>query len=156
VFLPATKARTDDRPAGVSSPPPGGNNECVLVIDDEDLILNVTSRVLRRFGYRVLTARDGAAAVACYAQKRNEIAVVVTDLIMPIMDGPTTIRAIRQMNPNACVVATSGYGTDDLAARAMAAGACHQLPKPYTSEDLLAALHQALNGNSNPKNGSQN
>ena len=60
------------------------------MVDDEASILTITSQTLQAFGYRVLTATDGADAVAVYAQHRNEIAVVLTDMMMPVMDGPAT------------------------------------------------------------------
>ena len=79
---------------------PRGNGETVLVVDDEASILTITSQTLQAFGYRVLTATDGAEAVAIYAQHKNEIAVVLTDMMMPIMDGPATIRALMRINPD--------------------------------------------------------
>src|SRR5450756_3201869 len=78
---------------------PKGNGELILVVDDEESIRAMTVRALQAHGYRTLAARDGAAAMTLYASHRNDIQVVVTDLMMPIMDGVATIRALRKLSP---------------------------------------------------------
>jgi CheY-like chemotaxis protein len=78
---------------------PRGNGQTVLVVDDEVSILSITSQTLQAFGYRVLTARDGADALAIYVQHKDEIAVVLTDMMMPIMDGAGTVQALVRVNP---------------------------------------------------------
>ena len=78
---------------------PIGNGELILVVDDEESIREITRGTLETFGYNVLTASDGTEALAIYADKKNEIAVVLTDMVMPFMDGPATIRALQRMNP---------------------------------------------------------
>jgi CheY-like chemotaxis protein len=83
-----------------------------LVVDDEASILTITSQTLQAFGYRVLTATDGADAVAVYAQHKNEIAVVLTDMMMPVMDGPATIRALMRINPAIKIIAASGLNAN--------------------------------------------
>jgi len=122
---------------------PRGNGEMVLVVDDEASILTLTSQTLQAFGYRVLTARDGADAVAIYAQQRNDIAVVLTDMMMPVMDGLAMMKVLRKINPAVKVVASSGLHAN--AAVATAAGIRHFLPKPYSPETLLNAMRTILN-----------
>jgi CheY-like chemotaxis protein len=78
------------------------------VIDDEASILTIIGQTLRAFGYSVLTATDRAEGVAIYAANRNEIAAVLTDMTMPIMDGPATIRALLRLNPTVKIIAASG------------------------------------------------
>ncbi len=88
VYLPAMESSSEARkeqPKQASLP--RGNGETVLMVDDEASILTITSQTLEAFGYRVLTARDGAEAVAVYAEHKDEIAVVLTDMMMPVMDG---------------------------------------------------------------------
>ncbi len=75
---------------------PLGNGELILVVDDEESIREITRGTLETFGYTVLTASDGTEALALYADKKNEIAVVLTDMVMPFMDGPATIRVLRK------------------------------------------------------------
>ena len=100
VYLPAVEGSTEAGKEQSEQPSLSrGNGETVLVVDDEASILTITSQTLQAFGYRVLTATDGADAVATYAQHRDEIAVVLTDMMMPVMDGTATIYALRRINP---------------------------------------------------------
>jgi PAS domain S-box-containing protein len=124
---------------------PRGNGETILVVDDEASILNISSRTLKAFGYQVITAEDGADAVAKYSQHRDEIAVVLTDMMMPVMDGPATIRALQKLNSTVKIIAASGLNVDRSVAKATAAGVKHFLPKPYTGSALLKTLRAILN-----------
>ncbi|HYH84036.1 MAG TPA: PAS domain S-box protein [Pyrinomonadaceae bacterium] len=144
VYLPAieaTAARAERKRLDL----PEGRGELILVVDDEEAIRQITKGTLETFNYRVLTAADGTEAVAIYAQNRDEVAAVITDMMMPFMDGPATIRALHKMNPRVRVIAASGLGAGDKAAEAAAAGAHIFLPKPYTAERLLKALAELLN-----------
>ncbi|HUE82468.1 MAG TPA: PAS domain S-box protein [Pyrinomonadaceae bacterium] len=123
---------------------PVGHNELILVVDDEDAIRQITRGTLETFGYRVLTASDGTEAVAIYAEHRNEIAVVLTDMLMPFMDGPATIRALRKMNPEVKIIAASGLSTHNKAGEAQLEGVKIFLNKPYTAEKLLRGLAEVL------------
>jgi CheY-like chemotaxis protein len=123
---------------------PRGNGETVLVVDDETSILIITNQTLQAFGYRVLTATDGAEAVAIYAEHKNEIAVVLTDMIMPIMDGTAVIRALRKINPNVKMIAASGLTANGSVAKVSDAGVKHFLTKPYTAGTLLKVMRTTL------------
>ena len=114
------------------------------MIDDEASILTITSQTLQAFGYRVLTATDGAEAVAVYAEHKNEIAVVLTDMMMPIMDGPATIRALMRINPTVKIIAASGLNANGDVAKVSGAGVKHFLTKPYTAGTLLKTLRAIL------------
>ncbi len=147
VYLPAntTLVSTENMVAGQSELP-RGHNELVLVVDDEEPIRNLAQRALERFGYRVLLAADGAEALSLYAPRRNEIDVVITDMVMPGMDGPATIAALKAVNPEIKIVGSSGMASDGGMAKARDAGVRHFIPKPYTAEVMLQTLHQVLNG----------
>jgi CheY-like chemotaxis protein len=116
-----------------------GNGELILVVDDELAIREIAKGTLEAFGYRALTACDGTEAVALYAQHRTEIKVVLTDIMMPYMDGSVTIRALQKLNPNVRIIATSG-----LAENSKIDGVRGFLPKPYTAERLLNALAEVI------------
>ena len=123
---------------------PRGNGETILVIDDELSILTISSKTLQMFNYRVLTASNGAEGVATYATHRNEIAAVLTDMAMPIMDGPATIRALTQMNPDVKIIAMSGYHIEANGSKEGPHGIRRFLAKPYTAETLLKTLNETL------------
>ena len=121
---------------------PRGNGEVVLVVDDEASILTMTSQTLQAFGYRTLTAKDGADAVAIYAQHRNEIAVVLTDMMMPVMDGLAMSNVLRKINPAVKIVGSSGLHANSSVAQV--GGIKHFLPKPYSPEILLKVMRTIL------------
>jgi hypothetical protein len=123
---------------------PTGNGELILVVDDEDSIREITRSTLETFGYNVMTASDGTEALAIYADHKNEVAVVLTDMVMPFMDGPATIRALQRMNPAVRIIAASGLGTGQRAGEGPLEGVAVFLNKPYTAEKLLKTLAQVL------------
>jgi two-component system cell cycle sensor histidine kinase/response regulator CckA len=123
---------------------PVGRGELILVVDDEEAIRQITKGTLETFNYHVITASDGTEAVALYAQHREEVAAVLTDMMMPFMDGPATIRALQKMNPKVRIIAASGLGASDKAAEAASVGVHTFLPKPFTAERLLKALAEVL------------
>ena len=125
---------------------PRGHNELVLVVDDEEPIRKLAQKVLERFGYRVLLASDGNEAISLYQPRRNEIDVVVTDMVMPNMDGPATVSALKAINPEVKIVGSSGWTSTGGMDKATSAGLRHFIPKPYTAETILNTLHDVLNG----------
>ena len=144
VYLPAMKNSSNTPVEDDASLLPRGNGQTVLLIDDEASILNITGQTLRAFGYKSLTAVDGAEGVAMYAQNVHEIAVVVTDMNMPIMNGMTTIRALLRINPMLKIIAASGLNVNGDADKLAEMGVTNSLVKPYTAEALLTALNQIL------------
>lgn len=129
---------------GPTSSPLVGNGELILVVDDEVAIREIAKGTLEAFGYRALTAADGTEAVALYAQNKDEIKVVLTDMMMPFMDGLSTIRALQKMNPQIKIIASSGLTENARIVEASTAGVKTFLAKPYTAGKLLEALHNEL------------
>ncbi len=124
---------------------PTGNNEMILVVDDEMAILEITKATLEMHGYRALTASDGTEAVALYAQHKDEIKLVLTDMMMPYMDGPATIRALQKLNPRVKIIASSGLTETARMAEASSNGGVSKfLTKPYTAEKLLETIAEVL------------
>lgn len=144
VYLPACADSLDPEHEAVDSTPPRGRGQVILVVDDEASIRSITQQTLEAFGYRVLLAADGVEAVAIYAQKSAEIAAVITDMIMPVMDGPTMIEVLTKLNPAIKVIAASGMNGEKDAARTALARARRFLPKPYTAELMLRLLAEVL------------
>ncbi|MDZ4288822.1 MAG: PAS domain S-box protein, partial [Prosthecobacter sp.] len=145
VYFPA-HARTDDtRNPLMQEMHPRGNGEVVLVVDDEESVRSITRRTLEAFGYNVITACDGAEAVALYAEHRDTIEVVLTDMMMPVMDGPAAIRILTRMNPDVRIIAASGLNLNGGGALVADMAVKHFLPKPYTAQTLLLALKELRN-----------
>jgi nitrogen-specific signal transduction histidine kinase len=123
---------------------PRGNGEMILVVDDEASILAITCQTLEHFGYRVLNANDGAEAVAIYAEKKTEIAVVLTDMMMPIMGGTSLVSVLLRINPAIKIVTSSGLSSHGGINSFSEAGVKHFLTKPYTAETLLKTMRAVL------------
>ena len=144
LYLPAVDTPGAEDSAALQTDLPLGHGELILVVDDEESIREITRGTLETFGYTVLTAADGTEALALYADKKNEIAVVLTDMVMPFMDGPATIRALQRMNANVRIIAASGLGIGQRAGEGPLEGVSIFLNKPYTAEKLLNALAELL------------
>jgi len=121
-----------------------GHGETVLVIDDETMIRDTVKSTIERYGYRVITAEDGAQAVALYSQHRNEIGVVLTDMMMPYMDGPATIRALQRLNPDIKIIGASGLADNERVVESKNLKVHGFLRKPFTTRELLTVLASAL------------
>jgi PAS domain S-box-containing protein len=143
VYLPADITADEQAPRPPASMP-RGNGELVLVVDDEESIRKVARRVLERYGYSVLTASNGAEAVALYKERGAAIAAVLTDMSMPVMDGPQTILALQAINPAVRIIGSSGFAADGKLERARSAGVTHFVPKPYTAQTLLEVLRRVI------------
>ncbi|MGH8000214.1 MAG: response regulator, partial [Brasilonema sp.] len=111
VFLPAVE--TTATPLAENLELPKGNGELVLVVDDESPILETTKISLETYNYQVLTASDGIEALALYAQYKDDISVVLVDMMMPSMDGALTIRALQKMNSHVLIIGVSGLVAGD-------------------------------------------
>ncbi|HZI19789.1 MAG TPA: PAS domain S-box protein [Pyrinomonadaceae bacterium] len=146
VYLPAVEMRESAAAADGRPELPTGSGELILVVDDEEAIRQITKGTLETFGYRVLTAADGTEAVALYAQNGQDVAAVLTDVMMPYMDGPATIRALQKMNPQVRVIAASGLAGADKTSEMTSLGVRLFLSKPYTAEKLLKSLAEVLRG----------
>ncbi|MFO1449011.1 MAG: ATP-binding protein [Opitutaceae bacterium] len=145
VYLPASgvKVAAVEGPAS-SRLPDLGHGELVLLVDDDAAALGVTRHVLEVSGYRVITATDGANALSIYHSHRARISVVVTDMMMPVMDGPALVLAIRRIDPNMCFVGVSGLGDNHNQIKAEELAMKHFLCKPFTTAALLATLRASL------------
>jgi PAS domain S-box-containing protein len=145
VYLPATEIISEGQKQQAQRiSMPRGNGETILVVDDEASILTITAKTLQAFGYRVLTATNGAEAVAFYAQNQNQIAVVLTDMMMPVMDGPATVYALTKINPAIKIIAASGLAANGSGNKSPGHNIKHFLTKPYTADMLLTTLRAIL------------
>ncbi|MGB5963709.1 MAG: response regulator [Coleofasciculaceae cyanobacterium] len=122
-----------------------GQGELILVVDDEMAIREITKASLEAYNYKAITASNGIEAVAIYAEHREQISVVLTDMMMPSMDGPTTIRTLQKINPDVKIIAVSGLSSSDKLAQAAGTGVKTFLSKPYTTQELLETIERVRN-----------
>ena len=145
IFLPATpaaKASTQAAP----QPLPRGAGQLVLVVDDEIPVRNAVKKVLEVNGYRVVAAGNGQQALEIFQQHGNEIQLVLTDMMMPVMDGVTLARKLKESNSNLKVIASSGLYGQEERTKLEAIGVAGFLPKPSSSQELLLTVGRVLNG----------
>jgi PAS domain S-box-containing protein len=145
VYLPVTQTRERDCPPADHQELPTGHGELILVVDDEDSIREITKTALETYGYKVLIASDGIEAIALYTQRKEEISVVLIDMMMPSMDGPSTIRVLQKIDPQVKVIGVSGLVSNDKMIEILGNSVKTFLPKPYTSNELLKNLQVVLN-----------
>ena len=144
IFLPAC----GEGEAPARRPPPGplprGQHETILVVDDEESIRQVTRRMLEQQGYRVLDARNGADALDVLSRQSAKVDVVLTDLMMPVMDGPALIHAIHAQYPQLKVITMSGYLAADQLLASLETESLAFLAKPFSAPLLMTTLHRVL------------
>jgi hypothetical protein len=145
VYLPVAEAAQTEPVEDLELPK--GHGELILVVDDEPAIRDITKTSLQTYNYRTLTASDGIEAVALYVEHQEEISVVLTDMMMPSMDGPTTIRTLQKINPQVKIIAVSGLAPNEKLTKAVGAGVKTFLSKPYTVKELLTTLQSVLHPN---------
>lgn len=146
LYFCAADAQTPSKPRLPQGPKPDllGAQELILIVDDDEPVRRITQQTLESFGYRTLTASDGADAIDIYSQHGRQIDLVITDITMPIMGGPATIRALKHLNPKVKVISTSGLADSSTIAQTTQAGGRAFLQKPYTSTTLLSAIRTVL------------
>jgi CheY-like chemotaxis protein len=143
ICFPRAEAAPAAQPApGHAFEAPLGHGELVLFIDDDRSLREMVAPALREHGYRVLSATNGAEALALFRQHEGDVALVLSDLEMPVMDGETTIAALRACRPGLPVIRMSGElksGTQNLAANGNVF-----LQKPFRLEQLLTTIATSL------------
>ena len=142
VYLPAANTNANQKTEYLKTPL--GNGELILVVDDEPSIRDITLTSLEQHNYKAITANDGIEAVALYAQHKNQISGAIIDMMMPSMDGKTTITTLHKMNPNLRMIAVSGLATSEQVPFDNNSSHTAFLPKPYTARELLTTLHSVL------------
>ena len=144
VYLPRGSAEEQAPAALPDVEPPRGNGELVMVVDDDETVLRMTGQTLETFGYMVLPAGDGAEAIGLFSRRHAEIALVVTDMAMPVIDGYALIAALRRINPGVPIIAATGnIGTTQMGQLAKT-GIATILAKPFTADQLLHGVAAML------------
>jgi|GEM_PF-1242917 len=143
VYLPAT---TKPLPTAetIAETKPRRGTECILLVEDEDIIREMAQITLESEGYKVIAAPDGAAALTRYRRDWPTIALVIADMVMPHMSGPELLSKIREINPTARIIVSSGHSQELEGQRMLEHGCLGYLQKPYTANALLTLVRQVL------------
>ena len=144
IHLPAHPVNPAAIAASEDAGPPHGNGELILVVDDDVTVVSITKQTLEVFGYEVLTAEDGAQAIGIFSRRQADIALVLTDMAMPVIDGAALIAALNRMAPDVRIIATTGNPSAASMSKIARTGVTSILTKPYTAEQLLRTLAEAL------------
>lgn len=142
VYFPALD-QTHESPTAEERVDTDGRGENIIIVDDEKSIVEIMKSTLEGHGYSVLTASDGAEAVGVFAERQDSIQLAVIDMMMPLLDGPNTIRSMRKINPLIKVLAVSGMQfeeknlVDQLAVHAF-------IQKPFTAQQLMKKIRNIL------------
>ncbi|HEB50099.1 MAG TPA: response regulator [Desulfobulbus sp.] len=144
VYIPASSAAPE--PLEEKTPASGivQGTGTILLVDDEVMILDVGATILKLAGYRVLQAESGGEAIDLYRKQGDSIDLVILDLIMPDLHGGAVFDRIREMNPRARILLSSGYSIEGHAAAILERGADGFIQKPYGTTELSAMVHQIL------------
>ena len=116
----------------------------MLLVDDEQLIIDVGTQLLERLGYQVITADSGRMAVELFGRHRQQIDVVILDMIMPDMNGSQTFDELKALQPDIKVILSSGYSLDGEASQILQRGCAAFIQKPYALENLSRQLQAVL------------
>lgn len=145
VYLPATTGEPTAKPQPPPDSLPTGRGEGILLVDDDDTSRQVARRTLEQQGYCVEVARNGAEALEIYERDPDRFQLVITDLIMPVMDGVTLLNRLREHTPTLRAIAITGGFSRTEMKKAMEAESVSYLLKPFGASDLMDAVRRALN-----------
>lgn len=146
ILLPPSIGTVDYvRPPSLTPVRPATGNEMVLLVEDETSVRAVGARLLRNNGYVVIEAVDGADAMRqMLGDKLNEVALLITDVVMPHMGGPELVRTLRQRRPTLPVLLVSGYSESGIPSDLMQTPGTIFVEKPFSTEALLSAVRKLL------------
>jgi len=143
VALPRAKTDVDADALERSTVMPRGD-ETVLLIEDDAVVRQLTARILRRQGYKVLVATQANEAIELAADHSTRIDLFLSDVVMPGESGPSVIERLSAVRPSTKVLFVSGYPGDDISRRGVDEGSFRFLAKPYSSEQLAQRVRQVL------------
>jgi len=146
IYLPASEKKVEKEKKSSGQLLKG--KEAILLVDDEEVVLNVSRMILEALGYKVFMARSGQEAIEVYKAKKEEIDLVILDMIMPGMGGENTFDLLKTINPNLKVILSSGYSLNGEATRIMEQGCQAFIQKPFSAKDLSQKIREALDGSS--------
>jgi PAS domain S-box-containing protein len=123
-----------------------GGNETLLLVEDEEMLRELVRNILQAKGYNVLTASDGEGAIRLYAERKNEIAIVISDIGLPKQSGGDLLSRLKEINSAVNVILASGYIEPEEKHRLLESGAIKFIQKPYVPQQILKQVREILDG----------
>ena len=142
IYLPASEKKVikeTEPPKKITK-----GKETILLVDDEDMIIEVGKELLKQMGYKVLVAKSGKAAVELYKSNKDEIEMVILDMIMPDMGGGDTYDKLKEINPDIKALLSSGYSIDGQATEILKRGCDGFIQKPFNIKKMSQKIRQVL------------
>jgi len=121
-----------------------GGHETILVVEDEEMLLDLVKNILEGKGYQVLTAKDGLEAIRVYADHKDEVSLVLSDIGLPKLGGVGVFLKLKEMNPNLKAILASGYLDPELRSEMREAGATDFVQKPYEPNQILKRIRYVI------------
>ena len=144
IYLPASKTPVGNEREGAPAAPAQGRKLSILFVDDEDMIQEIAQEMLQGFGHSVHVCDNGQSAVEYYKQYWKSIDLVILDIIMPHMGGKAAFSALRQINPAAKVLLSSGFSINEEAQSIIDQGALGFIQKPFSSAQIAKAIQETM------------
>ena len=146
IYLPASKK--DQKGSIQVSEELLKGNETILLVDDEETIIKVGKEILEALGYKVIVAFGGREAIEIFRVHKDEVALVILDMIMPDLEGGKTFDALREIDPKASVILSSGYSLNSDAEAIMRRGCKAFMQKPFNVYTLSHTIREAIDNGS--------
>jgi PAS domain S-box-containing protein len=144
IYLPRTEAAVQATPPVVASVPKG--SETILVVEDEDAVRNLVCSVLKKQGYAPIPARNGGEALLRCEQHSGEISLMITDVVMPSMNGGDLAARMRPLRPDMKVLFISGYAEGGIVRQGILQPNTALLGKPFSPSELARKVRETLDG----------
>jgi CheY-like chemotaxis protein len=144
IYLPFERAEIDHVRPPSHEPLPNGNSETILVVEDDAAVRQLVCDVLEESDYTVLCAVDGRDAIAMVARYENDIDLLITDVVMPNMNGPELASRLSITRPEMSVLYVSGYSADDVGDHGVLYDDIEFLQKPFSPQILLQRVREIL------------
>jgi two-component system cell cycle sensor histidine kinase/response regulator CckA len=153
IYLPRHRALAGQAPAEAAAPTPRDvtGQDTILLVEDEEAVRSFAARALRMRGYHVLEAGGGEEALEIVRKDEADIHLLITDVVMPNMDGPTLVRHVKALKPGLAVIFMSGYAEEAFRRNDQNSGDIHFLPKPFGLKQLAAKVKDVLSGQGGSK-----
>jgi two-component system cell cycle sensor histidine kinase/response regulator CckA len=147
IYLPRSRGETSaPAEAAPVAPRDVTGQDTILLVEDEEAVRSFAARALRMRGYHVLEAGGGEEALEIVRDPSIQIDLVITDVVMPNMDGPTLVRHVKEMKPGLAVIFMSGYAEEAFRKSEQSSEDIHFLPKPFGLKQLAAKVKEVLSG----------